>query len=102
MDGMKLPPRGSVTLVGVRAPSGPDDAACAKCHATGAPAIALMHRQAGADWSMVARLCLPCVGSAVEAATGWKIQRAWSQWLASSLQAQTMRTNKLGERDNLK
>jgi hypothetical protein len=94
---MKLPRAGKYSVVGMKIPAIGDDPVCVACKASGAPAIAVLHRAPASDWQIVVRICLPCVGSAVEAATGWKIQRAWSQWLASSLQAATMRTNRMGD-----
>ena len=81
-------------LVGVRAPAEGIDG-CSVCGAMGAPALAYLpkHNSRGANRPLT-RFCLPCVGRAVEAATGWKVMRAWSQWLASSLQAQEYRVNK--------
>jgi len=87
-----MPSRGD--LVGVRSPAEGIDG-CSVCGSMGAPALAYLpyHNSRGANRPLT-RLCLPCVGRAVEAATGWKVMRAWSQWLASSLQAQTYRTSK--------
>ena len=82
------------SLVGVRAPADDHALGCRICRGVGAPAILLLSRTGGADWGVEARLCLPCIAKAVEAATGWKVTRAWAQWLSSSLQAQTHRTNK--------
>ena len=90
-----MPSRGN--LVGVRQPSQEPDG-CAVCGNTGAPALAYLPN-AGARGSNrpLTRFCLPCVGRGVEDATGWKVIRAWSQWLASSLQAQEYRVNKSKE-----
>ena len=87
-----MPSRGN--LVGVRSPAEGSDG-CSVCGSMGAPALAYLPN-AGARGSNrpLTRFCLPCVGRAVEAATGWKVMRAWSQWLASSLQAQEYRVNK--------
>jgi len=87
-----MPSRGN--LVGVRSPADGSDG-CSVCGSMGAPALAYLPN-AGARGSNrpLTRFCLPCVGRAVEAATGWKVMRAWSQWLASSLQAQEYRVNK--------
>ena len=87
-----MPSRGD--LVGVRAPAEGVDG-CSVCGAMGAPALAYLpkHNSRGANRPLT-RFCLPCVGRAVEAATGWKVMRAWSQWLASSLQAQEYRVNR--------
>ena len=81
-------------LVGVRAPAEEPDG-CAVCGNLGAPALAYLPlpNSRGVNRPLT-RFCLPCVGRAVEAATGWKVMRAWSQWLASSLQAQEYRVNK--------
>ena len=87
-----MPSRGD--LVGVRSPAEGIDG-CSVCGSMGAPALAYLpkHNSRGANRPLT-RFCLPCVGRAVEAATGWKVMRAWSQWLASSLQAQEYRVNK--------
>lgn len=67
---------------------------CVTCGSGGAPALMLVPSGPTLTKSArVYRLCLPCVGKGVEAATGWKVQRAWSQWLASSIQAHNNRTN---------
>ncbi len=80
-----MPSRGS--LVGIRQPADPG-AGCAACGNEGAPALAYVPPVTARNQSRpVTRFCLPCVGVAVEAATGWKVLRAWSQGLASSLQA---------------
>ena len=87
-----MPSRGN--LVGIRQPA-EGELGCAICGAMGAPALGYLPyatpRQTGRP---LIRFCLPCVGRAVEAATGWKVMRAWSQWLASSLQAQEYRVNR--------
>ena len=80
-----MPSRGA--LMGVRQQADPG-AGCAVCANEGAPALAYVPPVTARNQSRpVTRFCLPCVGVAVEAATGWKVLRAWSQWLASSLQA---------------
>ncbi|NDB62164.1 hypothetical protein EB001_27560 [bacterium] len=84
-------------LVGVRQPANEADG-CAVCGNLGAPALAYLPNpnSRGANRPLT-RYCLPCVGRAVEDATGWRVLRAWSQWLASSLQAQEYRVNKSKE-----
>jgi hypothetical protein len=91
---MKPPPPTLWSLVGTRAPAETAAVACRVCASTGAPAVVLMSRERGKDWEAQTRLCLPCIARAVEGATGWRITRAWAQWLASSQLAQTYRTNK--------
>jgi hypothetical protein len=91
---MKPPPPTHWSLVGTRAPATEGDLGCRQCTSTGAPAVLLMSRERGKDWETQIRLCLPCIAIAVEGATGWRIVRAWAQWLASSQLAQTYRTNK--------
>jgi hypothetical protein len=91
---MKPPPPTLWSLVGTRAPAETAAVACRVCTTAGAPAVVLMSRERGKDWETQARLCLPCIARAVEGATGWRITRAWAQWLASSQIAQTHRTNK--------
>ena len=80
-------------LAGIRTPAEAGDLTCSNCRGAGAPAIVLMERSALYDWKIIHRFCLPCIGKTAEDATGWKIMRAWSQWLASSLQSQTLRAN---------
>ena len=82
------------SLAGIRTPAEEKALGCRICRGIGAPAIVLMAQTGSTDWEIVARLCLPCIAKAVEAATGWKITRAWAQWLASSLEAQSHRTTK--------
>jgi hypothetical protein len=89
---------GRWSLAGIRAPAASKADGCVVCRGTGAPALLLMSATGSRELLPVARLCLPCVARAVEGATGWKVMRAWAQWLASSLHAQTHRTNK--ETDN--
>ena len=87
-----MPSRGN--LVGIRQPA-EGELGCATCGAMGAPALGYLPYATPRQTSRpLIRFCLPCVGRAVEAATGWKVMRAWSQWLASSLQAQEYRVNK--------
>ena len=91
----------SHVLTANREPAEPGSG-CATCGSTGAPALMLVpsgrniHKTA-----RIYRLCLPCVGKGVEAATGWKVQRAWSQWLASSVQAHNNRTNRMNPEGGL-
>lgn len=84
-------------LAGVRFPALHDRAGCAVCGSPGAPAIIWAAMFTGeAEPPKHVRLCLPCVGRAVEEATGWKVMRAWSQWLASSVQAANNRVTRPG------
>ena len=77
-------PEARYSLAGTRAPVEEGQLRCSSCKSPGAPALLLLHHLPGKDLKPVHRLCLPCVGRAVEQATGWKVLRAWSQWLASS------------------
>ena len=72
------------SLVGTRQRAEADEIACVVCRADLAPAVMLIRHRPGHEMDIAARLCLPCIARAVEGATGWKIVRAWSQWLASS------------------
>lgn len=84
-------------LVGVRAPALHDRAGCAVCGSLGGPAITWVPMFTGErNPPEPVRYCLPCVGRAVEEATGWKVMRAWSQWLASSVQAANNRVTRPG------
>ena len=91
---MSLWSRTNWSLVGIRVPAEDKALGCRICKGIGAPALLLLSQTGSSDWEVVARLCLPCIAKAVEAATGWRVTRAWAQWLSSSLQAQTHRTNK--------
>lgn len=84
------------SLVGIRVPAEDPALGCRVCRGTGAPAILLLSQAGTSDWEVAARLCLPCIAKAVEAATGWRVTRAWAQWLSSSLESQTHRTRKEG------
>lgn len=82
-------------LTAIREPAEPGSE-CATCGSVGAPALMLVPSgRSRAVSARIHRLCLPCIGKGVEAATGWKVQRAWSQWLASSVQAHNNRTNRM-------
>jgi hypothetical protein len=85
------PRKPTYVLAGIRTPAEVGSTACSACTGVGAPALVLMERKGNNDLSIIHRLCLPCIGRACEQATGWKIMRAWSQWLASSIQSQTLR-----------
>ena len=78
------PRQARYTIAGTRAPSEPDQPTCAGCRSTGAPAILLLEKARTEGYAVRQRLCLPCIARAVEQATGWKVVRAWAQWLASS------------------
>ena len=71
------------SIVGTRSPAD-EGFNCATCGSGGAPALILMRHPGGADPEPVVRLCLPCIGRAVEDATKWKVMNAWSQWLSNS------------------
>jgi hypothetical protein len=84
----------SYALTPTREPAEPGSG-WATCGSLGAPALMLVPRGPTLPRTpRIHRLCLPCIGKGVEAATGWKVQRAWSQWLASSIQAHNNRTNR--------
>lgn len=76
-----------VALAGTRTHAADGDTGCIVCRSQLGPAIVLSAVSYGNERHIVARLCLPCVGKAVEGATGWRVMRAWSQWLDSSLRS---------------
>jgi hypothetical protein len=84
-------PRPRFSLAGTTATASAPRDGCTVCDNLGAPALLLLRHMPGHDYKASARLCLPCVGRAVEQATGWRVMRAWSQWLASSKVGQAMR-----------
>ena len=86
-----MAPMKRYSLAGIKTPAGEGDLPCSACRGKGAPAIVLLEAANGGDHVIRHRLCLPCVGRACELATGWRIMRAWSQWLASSLQSATLK-----------
>ena len=79
------------SIAGTRAKAEADDLVCSVCRADLAPALVLLEHQMGRELQVVHRLCLPCIARAVESATGWKVVRAWAQWLASSKLGQTLK-----------
>jgi hypothetical protein len=87
-------PKPRYSLAGIRTQSEPGAPGCAVCRSSGAPALILLRHVPAQDLVPAARLCLPCVGRAVETATGWRVMRAWSQWLASSKVGQELRNSR--------
>lgn len=81
------------SLAGARTP---DESVlgCVVCGSAGAPALVLLKVSPSHRNDLVHRLCLPCVGKAVQDATGWKVMNAWSQWLAVSVHSQGIRAEK--------
>lgn len=79
-----MKPEARYSLAGTRSVVEEGQLRCSSCKSTGAPALLLLHHLPGKDLKPVHRLCLPCIARAVEQATGWKVIRAWAQWLASS------------------
>jgi hypothetical protein len=82
------------SLAGIRTQSEPGGPGCTVCRSIGAPALVLLRHVPTKDLVPAARLCLPCIGRAVETATGWRVMRAWSQWLASSKVGQQLRNSR--------
>lgn len=59
-----------------------DLSTCCTCGKVAQPHVLINPARKGSTQHII---CLPCVGRAVEGATGWKVMNAWSQWLAQQL-----------------
>lgn len=73
-----------------------DGTPCCACGEVAQPHVLLNPSRKG---QMQHVMCLPCVGRAVESATGWRVMNAWSQWLAQQQSGQRIRLLKIAQKE---
>lgn len=83
------------TLTGVRGLPAPERS-CSICGKDAQPHVIF---NSGPKSSIQHVICVPCMGRAVEKATGWKVLNAWSQWLAQQLSGIQIRALKEAQQD---